>query len=309
MPGESPFGREGEWLRCGLHMHTTNSDGELASPRLAAHYARAGYDAIAITDHWFRTLEPGEEGLITIPGVELNATIDGTGSDAHVLGLGIENDPPTPGATFPNLPDTVAWIVESGGLAYLAHPYWSGLESAEFVGCDGLSGVEVFNAGCELELGRGLSSIHWDQALEHGHRLDALATDDCHLPGYDSAFASVWALVDERSAAGVLAALARGTFYSSTGPRILDVSVDPDGVTVACTPAASVALATTRTLGARVNMGRMGYRSNGRVLDEAPGGEIVAARLDRWPSWPYGRVEIVDTSGRRAWTNPLWFDA
>ena len=46
MPGETPFGRDGKWLRCGLHMHTTNSDGELAPDRLAAHYARAGYDAI-----------------------------------------------------------------------------------------------------------------------------------------------------------------------------------------------------------------------------------------------------------------------
>jgi hypothetical protein len=309
MARELPFGRPGEWLRCGLHMHTTNSDGELAPDRLAAHYRRAGYDAIAITDHWFRTVEPDADGLIVIPGVELNATVDGTGSDAHVLGLGIDSDPLEPGGTFPNLPATVSWIREHGGLPYLAHPYWSGLDCSEFVGCDGLAGVEVYNAGCELELGRGLSAVHWDQALERGHDLDAIATDDSHMPGFDSGFASVYALVDERTQAGVLSALGRGSFYSSTGPRIEDVGVEADSVTVSCSPAASVALVTLRTLGARVNMGRMGFRCNGSILETTAAGEIVAARLDRWPSWPTGRVEVTDAAGRRAWTNPLWFAA
>ena len=49
------FAREGEWLRCALHAHSTRSDGELAPDALAAHYARAGYDVLAITDHWRRT--------------------------------------------------------------------------------------------------------------------------------------------------------------------------------------------------------------------------------------------------------------
>ena len=270
MGRELPFGRPGEWLRCGLHMHTTNSDLRFAPNRLAEHYRRAGYDAIAITDHWVRTVERGDGGLIVIPGVELKATVDGTGSDAHVLGLGIDADPFEPGAAFPNLPDTVGWIREHGGLPYLAHPYWRGLESAEFAGCEGLAGVEVYNAGCELELGRGLSVVHWDQALERGHDLGAIATDDSHVPGFDSGFASVYALVDERTGAGVLDALERGSFYSSAGPRIEDVRVEAGPVGVSCSPAASVALVTTRTLGARVNMGPMGYRSHGTVTETGP---------------------------------------
>jgi hypothetical protein len=134
-----------------------------------------------------------------------------------------------------------------------------------------------------------------------------LATDDCHVPGYDSAFASVWVLVEEGSADGVLDALGRGRFYSSTGPRILDVAVGEYAVTVRSTPAASVQLVTTRMLGAPVNAGRMGYRSNGAITESTPEEQIVEARLDRWPSWPYGRVEVIDGEGRRAWTNPLWF--
>jgi len=41
--------------------------------------------------------------------------------------------------------------------------------------------------GCELEVGRGHAGLHWDEALESGHELLAVATDDSHHPGKDSA--------------------------------------------------------------------------------------------------------------------------
>jgi hypothetical protein len=303
---ESPFDQEGSWLRCALHAHTTNSDGELAPARLAAHYKRAGYDVLFITDHWVRTEEASAE-ILVIPGIELNATLDETESDAHVLALGVESDPVEPGRRFPNLQQTVDWIREHGGLPFLAHPYWSGLRVDEFLGCDGLLGIEIYNAGCDLEIGRGLSTVHWDEALEAGKHLLGIAADDTHLPGFDSGFASVWVRAASRSADAVLDALGRGHFYSSSGPRIESVVLHDRSVEVRCTPAASIALVSQRYVGANVNAGRMGYRSRGTVLDETPDGQIVAASLERWPTLPYGRVEVTDLRGRRAWTNPLWF--
>ena len=41
----SPFEAEGAWLRCALHAHTTNSDGELSPDMLVRHYEWAGYEA------------------------------------------------------------------------------------------------------------------------------------------------------------------------------------------------------------------------------------------------------------------------
>ena len=55
MVNDNPFEMEGSWLRCALHAHTTESDGELAPDLLALHYERAGYDVLAVTDHWKRT--------------------------------------------------------------------------------------------------------------------------------------------------------------------------------------------------------------------------------------------------------------
>ncbi len=302
----NPFDTGGDWLRCALHAHTTNSDGELAPDLLVRHYDWAGFDVLAITDHWHRTVERSTKRLLVIPGAELNAQAGGPEHDAHVLALGLDTDPEIPNGEFAPLPEVVRWINERNGVAYLAHTYWSGLRTDQFEDCEGLVGIEVYNAGCQLEVGRGDASIHWDEALERGRLLYALATDDSHHPGYDSDLAWVWARCAERSQEAVLQALREGLFYGSSGPLIHGLEVDDQGVTVRCSPAASVTLYAGRRTGARVNAGRLGYPNAARVLERNDDGAIVAAHLERPFSPPYGRVEVADAAGRKAWTNPLW---
>ena len=85
----APFNRDGEWLRCQLHSHTTNSDGEATPDGLVEHYARAGFDVLAITDHWHITTAAHDE-LVLIPSSELSAKLEGRGDfDADVLAYGI----------------------------------------------------------------------------------------------------------------------------------------------------------------------------------------------------------------------------
>jgi hypothetical protein len=299
----SPFEGEGLWLRCALHAHTTNSDGEMSPDMLVRHYDWAGFDVLAITDHWVRTVERSTRGMLVIPSTELNATA--AGHDAHLLALGVEADPEPPDE-FDPLPDVVAWINENAGVPFLAHTYWSGLRTSDWENCDGLAGIEVWNAGCELEIGRGDSSIHWDEALEAGHTLTALATDDSHHPGYDSGFAWTMVRATERSQAGVLDALRRGSFYGSCGPTIHDVELDGEGFVVRCSPAASVTLVSSRYRGARANAGRLGYPNASTILERDSNGLITACRLEKPTLAPYGRIEVADSAGRRAWTNPLW---
>jgi hypothetical protein len=295
------------WLRCALHAHTTNSDGELAPDKLARHYEWAGYDVLAITDHWIRTDEPSTERLLVIPSSELNAQAGGPAEDAHVLALGITSDPVIPDGQFASLEETVRWILDADGVPFIAHTYWSGVRTDQFEACAGLVGLEIWNAGCELELGRGDSTLHWDEALERGRLLFGLAADDSHHPGFDSAFASTWVRAAERSREAVLEALRTGSFYGSTGPEIQSVEVEDRTVTVRCSPAASITLFTGRRRGARVNAGRLGYPHNGRILERAGDGSITAVEL-RKPrgATPYGRVEVAAAGGGRAWTNPLW---
>ena len=83
-----PWLAPGALLRCALHAHTTSSAGELAPRALVKHYERAGYDVLAVTDHWVRTDPPSTERLLVLPSAELNCLLPG-GRDGHVLALGI----------------------------------------------------------------------------------------------------------------------------------------------------------------------------------------------------------------------------
>jgi hypothetical protein len=302
----TPFEGDGVWLRCALHAHTTNSDGELAPDMLVRHYEWAGFDVLAITDHWVRTAERSTKKLLVIPSAELNAQAGGPEHDAHVLALGVEADPVSPENEFEPLEEVVSWIDQNGGVPYIAHTYWSGLRTGQWEECEGLVGLEVWNAGCELEVGRGDSSIHWDEALERRRNFYALATDDSHHPGYDSAYAWTWVRAAERSQEAVLAALRAGTFYGSTGPALESVELADGQVTVRCSPAASVTLVTGRRRGSRANAGRLGYPNDAEILERDSSGLITACRLERQRNTPYGRLELADTTGRKAWTNALW---
>jgi hypothetical protein len=302
----TPFDKDGVWLRSALHAHTTNSDGQLLPDKLVRHYEWAGYDVLAITDHWVRTVERSTRNLLVIPSIELNAQCGGPEHDTHVLALGVEADPVIPESEFAPLQEVVDWILANGGVPYIAHTYWSGLRTEQWEACEGLVGLEVWNAGCEVEIGRGDASLQWDEALERGRKLFALATDDSHNPGYDSGFAWTMIRAADRTQEAVLDALRTGSFYGSNGPELEEVEVTDDAITVRCSPAQSVTLFAGRHRGARVNAGRMGYPHNGRILERDHGGLITACRLERPWDAAYGRIEVADPSGRRAWTNPLW---
>jgi len=301
----NPFAANGTWLRCALHAHTTRSDGELSPEELVSHYERAGFDVLAITDHWVRTEAPSTDRLLVIPSSELSCLLPGD-AEGHLLAFGIDEDPLEFMRTRPDLAGAAAWVGEHGGVAYLAHPYWTGAAASGLSLCEGVAGLEVYNAGCELEVGRGLSTVHWDDLLERGARCFGIAADDSHHADFDSGFAWVWARVAERSQAAVLGALAIGSFYSSTGPLVDELRVENRRVQVQCSPCRRVTLCTGRRRGSSVSAGRFGYRYKGEILSESNDGEITGARLERPARSSYGRLELVDLYGRKAWTNPLW---
>src|SRR5256885_1162148 len=260
-----PFSASGTWLRCALHAHTTRSDGEMEPDELIHHYEAADFDVLAITDHWIRTEAESTEQLLLIPSSELSCRLPGE-PDGHLLAFGIDEDPLEFVRTRPDLEEAATWVAEHDGVSYLAHPYWSGLAPAELALGDGVAGIEVYNAGCELETGRGLASVHWDDLLERGTRCFGIAADDSHHGVRDSLFGWVWVRVAERSEAAVLEALASGAFYSSTGPALHDARVVDGAVEVRCSPCRRVTLCTRRRRGSSVSAGASGYLHRGEIL-------------------------------------------
>jgi hypothetical protein len=318
----NPFELAGTWLRCALNMHSTESDGDLSPRALAAVYGTAGFDVVAITDHWRLTKVPSTRSLLTLPAAELTCDRGQVGETSDVLVYGIEDIPEDPGGdrrnwmvnqkekweqrTFPDLSTAGRFAVEQGGVAYLAHPYWTGMDATTLIESEHVSGVEVYNASGELKCGRGDSSMIWDAALEAGRQLYGIATDDSHVPLCDIGHAWTWVRVEEACPEAVLHALRTGLCYASAGPVLREVHWDGSTVEVACSPCRALVLQMEReTTGCSVVAGSRGRRV-GRILRTSETGLITRAIIESpIPDPKFVRVRAIDESGYSAWTNPL----
>src|ERR1700757_4214184 len=116
---------EGEWLRCQFHAHTDNSDGTHTAADLCRHYAEAGFDVLAITDHWYVT-DHRLDGLVVMPSSELSCHAECPSGEPGARAIGV---PELPGerSPFASLEALASWITDHGGAPFVCHPYWSGL--------------------------------------------------------------------------------------------------------------------------------------------------------------------------------------
>ena len=260
-----PFDDPGEWFRCALHAHTTNSDGELAPELLVRHYEWAGYDVLAITDHWVRTDEPSTPGLLVIPSAELNAIAPAREDDAHVLALGLEVDPVIPELEFAPLQEVVSWIARERRRRPIS-PTPTGAACAPTSGrsaraCSGSrSGTPAASSSSGAAMPRCTGTRRSNVAGPSTRSRPTTRTTPASTaasPGRGCAPAR-----RRRRPCSTRSAPARST--ARPGPRIDAVEVTDGDVIVRCSPAASVTLYTGRRRGARVNAGRLGYRTTGR---------------------------------------------
>ena len=318
----NPFDEEGAWLKTALHTHTRRTDGDLEPEAHVLHHEWRGFDVLAITDHWTLTPMPSTDHMLVITGAELAVDPLAKGRYTEILAIGIDDIPEDPGGdrahwgpidnyvfkTFPDLTTAAAHITGQGGAAYIAHPYWSGLTPDIVLGAEGVTGLELFNSSAERENGRGDSSYVWDLALEAGRRLHAIATDDCHYPGFDIGDAWTMVRAAERSDQAVLAALHAGHTYASTGPQLHEVVRDGDTLEVRCSPSRSVRFQSRWESGWAVQTGDRNRQEGARILERDDSGRIVRARFapPGDEAIPYIRIVATDDAGRRAWTNPLW---
>ena len=303
-----PFGIPGEWLKSALHVHTSNTDGEEPPQRVISRYEEAGWDVVFVTDHWAITEQASTRGMLTITGAELEAELpSGGGRTCHVLALGVAAIPDGPAVrgrgSFADLNSAAAWIHSKGGVAFLAHPYCSGVEPQTFLDAHDVLGIEVFNAGYEIESGCGHAEWFRDAVLGAGRPCLTIATDDSH-DGPDCLNAWTMIRAAERSREGVVEALRKGRFYASAGPTIYDARREGDSIEVRTSPVRSVRLRTIPHSSTSVSI-EYPNRS-GRVLKTDSAGLITEARVEpEETDLPWVLAEVVDRDNRTAWTNPL----
>ena len=107
-----------------LHTHTRRSDGRVSAWLAARTYKEAGYDAIAITDHWVVGMDESLAGLPILPGCEYNFGIDPANEGVyHILSILHEKDPGV--KKTDGLQTCIDKILAAGGIPVLAHPAWS----------------------------------------------------------------------------------------------------------------------------------------------------------------------------------------
>jgi len=293
----NPFAADGHWFKGNLHVHTTNSDGELSPQHTVDLYARYGYDFLAITDHGrvTDTTELDGRGMLLLEGAELGLPAASLGQSYHVVVLGLKDECSLPEGAAAQ--DALAAIQAQAELVFIAHPYWSSLTLADLLAIEGYDGIEVFNTTCLRGIGRGHSEPHWDALLARGRRVLGTAVDDAHFHYWDAMGGWIMLKAPELSRRAVISAIKTGAFYASSGPEIRNVVIAGDTVHVECSPAVTVALVVAGP-GRGWTTDRLGLRKRGELITEA---ELP---LDAAGNWPF-RIEVTDAHGNRAWTNPF----
>ena len=292
-------------LKLGLHTHTTLSDGHKTPAEVAAIYKAAGYDAIALTDHWVYGEGGKLEGLCILSGCEYNVSgVDewtGVLETYHIVGIGMTRDPALPedyphnldGRIRDRVRHIVAEIRAAGGLAVLAHPAWSLNTPEQILGCGDFDATEIYNSVSDWGMSdRPYSGLIVDQIATYGMHLPLLATDDTHYYEGEEGRGFIMVEADaveaaENTAHGIAQAIREGKFYASQGPEIHLERIDAQTLRLTCSPVEKIVFLSNIVW------------TRGRVVR---GEDLTEATYTVRPGETFVRAEVTDKDGKCAWS-------
>jgi len=290
----NPFRVEGDWYKGNLHTHTNNSDGEFSPEKVIEGYKKNGYDFLAITDHWKVTEveEYSEEKFLLLPGIEIDVDKSSLGTTYHLVAINVKEKIEV--SREIRVQEGIDFLKEKGGEVILAHPYWSGLTMEELLSLERYLGIEVYNSTCLRGIGKGLSSIYWDALLAKGKLNWGFAVDDAHFHYADGYKGWIMVKSSGLTKERIISSIKKGLFYSSSGPRIKEVSFDGKRVYVRSSPVKVINFICDD--------------AKGRSIWNEKRREFSEAEFELKGKEKYLRVECVDKDGETAWTNPLFLE-
>lgn len=266
------------YYRANLHSHSTISDGAFSPEELKQIYKSRGYQILAITDHNITIAHPEleDEDFLLITANEINidekTPIGPYGKTYHLNLYARQQDnlwqpwlPPklynadarqyvdkaSPADLVPSYDtDAVNAIIaaanENGFLVCYNHPTWSLQSYPDYAGLKGLWGVELYNTctcvgGCDENNNR----VYQDMLMA-GNTLFPVAADDLHHRDNPHKIAGGWVMIgaEKLEYDTVLAAMARGDLYASTGAEIHGITVSDGILSVDCSPAHCIKITT-----------------------------------------------------------------
>ena len=274
--------------KIGLHLHTTRSDGRVSPDECAKIYKAAGFDAIAITDHWTYAAEEELCGLKIFSGCEYNMGGSDTAEGVmHIVGVGMDEDPRLSRDEC-TCQEVIDAIRKNGGMAIFAHPAWSLNTVEQAKALRGFGALEIYNTVSDVyQSNRPYSGYIVDLLANEGLIYPLIATDDTHYyNGEDETKSFVMVRADSLCKADVLRAIQTGDFYATQGPE-LHVRREGDTLIADCSECVSLAF-----------MSNSAWQPDRMQRGCVTHAEYKIRPIDKWV-----RVEVKDKDGRYAWSN------
>ena len=309
-----PFSEAGRFYRGNIHCHSNHSDGGNTPEWVINSYKERGYDFLCLTDHllpysFFRkegegyipvidTREFSTDDFLMIPGAETHGPGPMETGFWHFVAVGLPVDFAHPvdgedGGT------TARRAYEAGAFVALAHPRGLMVSESDVLSViDHIHAFEVYNHIGQERGGAGEAFQQAEVMTLKGYRRGYMAADDAHFREniglYTGAFGG-WVQVraEELTEQAIVSALKAGSYYSSTGPEIESIELDGCRVRVRASSFSRVVLS--------------GRGSEGAYAEIVEGREITfdAPFLEKAP---YFNVTVFDRNGKKAWTNPFFFE-
>lgn len=306
------------WFKGNTHAHTINSDGDSSPDTVVRWYKENGYHFVFLTDHDVITRVDGLNAtfggnhFLVLAGQEVTSNFPVPFLRVHVNALNPRE--PIFARRGANPRETLQLNLDAthaaGALAQINHPnfHWQ-LKAEDIVAVRGATLLEIRNmhpimnndgAGPDFP---GTEEM-WDRILTAGVRIWGVASDDLHrlktegmtpaerrleaLPGRG------WIMLraERLDADAVMAALAAGDFYASTGITLKTLSANRQEIAVEVAPVERYPTQYVITF----------IGSGGRVLQTVVGTKAVyRIRGDEG----YVRAHVRDANGNAAWVQPV----
>ncbi len=278
------------WYKGNLHTHTTLSDGQCTPDEVCKLYKDAGYDFLALTDHNILSDTCVKNGLLMLRGIELGENYMSPRRVAyHFVGIGGDDKL----ASFDystsnkNPQKIIDHLKSHGAYTILCHPDWSLMTTSDIMAVNGYDAIEVMNSISD-PYARGDSSHIIDTVMTSGRIDRMVASDDSHFYTGEHCHAAVMVNTDELSADSILTALRSGNFYATEGPRFQSIEILDNAIHVRTSPVCLIRF-----------MSDSFYVEGRRcVIDNCASSAVYKIK----PSDNFVRIEAVDNSGKRAWS-------
>ena len=306
------FNSDKTMYKANLHCHTTVSDGKYTPEEIKAMYKERGYSIVAFSDHGVLKNQThlNDDGFLAINACEFVVNNKKPGDlPKNIMAYhfsffspdpGVQETPPKPRMDYHDTDAINKYIKDRSGEGFLVcynHPYASAQTYEHYHRLEGCFAVEIYNNHSETGSCRGYNPWVYDEMLRaghKGHKLFCISADDNHnkaLP--DSTIDSFGGFVMINSGAlryeDIIASLIRGDFYSSQGPKLYEISLDENRLSVKCSGVVLIAVYTDS---------KKSYVRRGTNLTEA-GFELDGDEK-------YIRIMCRDKDGNDANSNAFW---